>query len=377
MWVTPPKAHWGSIPWHPRSPGRVLSGPSPGVGYVGAGWTHLYQSSVSFLSTGVCDSSVHPCCLGKPAAGDEQPTRGAVPWIMHNVSAWGDGAKVVLECMLVADLKIPSPSLVTLGLFGDRGVGGTSVPNSPLQADVRKIGATLPFEWFIMLLSWDHFNTAELLSTYLESAVLLRNGFPGQFSIKVDCLHSQNITSGWVFGPCEWMGMFITPSRTSAAHQLKERKQVPTLPSQSAVTINITVQRGERGGGRLEGTGSWQLGSAFQITLAKADSGWTLTGGLLQIKRENAQLSWGVSSKLLDRASKCSMLRRNGWDGQNLRGTAGFCCELQQNSSQAAVDLTYRDVLNGWAGLVFTKLSFSPAASSKVVPSHTPSWKAV
>lgn len=53
----------------------------------------------------------------------------------------GDGDKVVLEC-----LKIPSPSLITLGLFGDRGAEGTSMPSSPLQADMRDIGATLPFE---------------------------------------------------------------------------------------------------------------------------------------------------------------------------------------------------------------------------------------
>lgn len=89
MSVTPPKAHWVSIPWHPHFPGRVLSGPSPGVGHVGTGWAHLYQSSVLFLSTGACDCSVHPCSLGKPAAGDEEPTCGAVPWIMHSVSAWG------------------------------------------------------------------------------------------------------------------------------------------------------------------------------------------------------------------------------------------------------------------------------------------------
>lgn len=133
--------------------------------------------------------------------------------------------------------------------------------------------------------------------------------------------------------------------------------------------------RGE--GGRLEGTGSWQLGSAFQIILAKADSGWT-SRGLFQIKRGNYQLSWSFFLKtLVDRASKSSMWRRNGGNHQILRGTGGFCCELQQNSSQPVVDLTYTDVFSEWTGLVFTKLSFSPAVSSKVVSSHTPSWKAV
>lgn len=135
---------------------------------------------------------------------------------------------------------------------------------------------------------------------------------------------------------------------------------------------------GREEGGRLEGTGSWQLGSAFQITLAKADSGWTSSRGPLQIKRENDQLCWRFSLKtLVNRVSKSSVLRRNGWDHQNLRGTAGFWCELQQNSSQPLVDLTYTDVFSRWTGLVFTKLFFSPPAPSRVVSSPILSWKAV
>lgn len=60
----------------------------------------------------------------------------------------GDGARVALECMLVADLKILSQSLITLDQFEDIRWGQEVHQCQALhcKADVRDIGATLPSE---------------------------------------------------------------------------------------------------------------------------------------------------------------------------------------------------------------------------------------
>lgn len=215
MWVTPSKAHWGSTLWHPR---ECAEWPQPWPGPCGCRGGHICARAVFYSSAQVgVAAQFTPCCWGW----------GACTWWSHGTCTMslprGDGAKVGLECFLVADLKIPSGSQITLDLSIQFGVdkwihleaGGQDAHQCQAllcKADMRDVGATLPFECFIMLFSWDHFNTAEFLSTYLESAVLLGNGFSGQFSIEVDCLHSQNITSGWVLVPVNGWGCLLLPA---------------------------------------------------------------------------------------------------------------------------------------------------------------------
>lgn len=65
------------------------------------------------------------------------------------------------------------------------------------EAHARVAGPSFPFGWLMRLFSWDRINTAKLLSTALELAVLLGNCFFPQLSFETDCFHSQNIMSGF------------------------------------------------------------------------------------------------------------------------------------------------------------------------------------
>lgn len=132
----------------------------------------------------------------------------------------GDGAKMVLDCIKITDNSgfihpVWSGSIKHLEMGGQEAHQCQSMAHQCHlhgKADMRDIGATLLFECFSMLFSWGYFNIPKFLSTYLESAVLLRNGFSGQFSIEVDCLHSQNITSGWVLVPVNGWGCLLLPA---------------------------------------------------------------------------------------------------------------------------------------------------------------------
>lgn len=140
--VTPSKLRWGSAPWHPRSSGSVPSGTNPGLRHAGAGaGPCLCQGSVLFLNTGGRDSSVHPWLRGQAGYG----WWGAHAWRSPMVHAWrlcptaGRG-KVVLEDVLVADVKIPSGSLISLDWFKDIEAGGTSMPSSTPQGTCEGCG---------------------------------------------------------------------------------------------------------------------------------------------------------------------------------------------------------------------------------------------
>lgn len=52
------------------------------------------------------------------------------------------------------------------------------------DAHARAAGPSFPFGWLMRLFSWDHINTAKLLSTALASAALLGNCFFTSFPLK-------------------------------------------------------------------------------------------------------------------------------------------------------------------------------------------------